>query len=77
MRGAGGGERREGSLRAERSSDWNKAAVGDRGGGVPVRARVQVARLLDILTKESAVLETKLEEQVLGLLALLVQRYTH
>ncbi len=42
-----------------------------------MRARVQVARLLDILTKESAVLETKLEEQVLGLLALLVQRYTH
>lgn len=42
-------------IRGERSGEWANAPVGERGG-VPVRARVQVARLLDILTTESHVL---------------------
>ena len=42
---------------------WIGTPVGTREG-VPVRARVQVARLLDILTTESHVLEAQLERQL-------------
>lgn len=52
-----------GVLRGERSGEWASAPVGERDG-VPVRARVQVARLLDILTTESNVLEVQLERQL-------------
>jgi hypothetical protein len=55
-------ERLSGAAAGE-SADWAHAPVGERDG-VPVRARVQVARLLDILTTESQVLEMQLERQL-------------
>ena len=44
-------------------AEWAHSPVGERGGK-PVRARVQVAKLLDILTTESHVLEAQLERQL-------------